>query len=548
MKRTLVVAAAAVVALLPAGAAVADAGDAPPRVPEVTPAERVQAYAEPSVVFEEVTWTGWIWDSLNKNYLQETSEGTAAPFTVQTQCTGFVVNPEGYIATAGHCVDRRGDEIEQMLLEQAAVWAAETGYFTDGVYTAEEILGFNQFRVEGAENRNRPDVDVQVAWGATASGIETGEQLPARVVSYQPFERGDVALLKVEESDLNAMLFAPEDDVTVGTEIVSVGYPGSVEQVADADFTPSYKDGAISSETTVQGGLLPVYEISAAVSGGMSGGPTVNLDGEVVGVNSFGITGETQPFNFVRPSGQLQEILAGAGVTNELSAITRQYRRGLDAYFAGNKPAAVRSLNAVVQQQPSNEFAQEYLTKARALPDPPAPSGLSLLPAIGGAVLLLVLLMAAGAFLLLRRRSSAAGPAATPPAGTAPDGPAVPSAPATPSTAPEPPRTPPTTPPPTAPGPATGFVPPTAGMSYTSTADATPSTPQPPAPPARPPAPPGAQPPQAQAGAAESTDGSAAATVKSAPPIPAQRHAFCTSCGTHAEPGQRFCGECGAVL
>jgi serine protease Do len=545
MKRTLVVAAAAVVALLPTGAAVADAGDAPPRVPEVTPAERVQAYAEPSVVFEEVTWTGWIWDSLNKNYLQETSEGTAAPFTVQTQCTGFVVNPEGYIATAGHCVDRRGDEIEQMLLEQGAIWAAEQNYFPGGPYTPEEILSSNVLSVEGKENRNRPDVDVQVAWGATASGIETGEQLPARVVSYQPFERGDVALLKVEESDLNAMLFAPEDDVTVGTEIVSVGYPGSVEQVADADFTPSYKDGAISSETTVQGGLLPVYEISAAVSGGMSGGPTVNLDGAVVGVNSFGIAGETQPFNFVRPSGQLQEILAGAGVANELSATTRQYRRGLDAYFAGNKPAAVRSLNAVVQQQPSNEFAQEYLTKARALPDPPAPSGFPLLPAIGGAVLLLVLLMAAGAFLLLRRRSSAAGPAAPPPGGTAPGGPAVPSAPATPPTAPEPPRTPPTTPPPTAPGPATGFVPPTTGIAYTPTADATPATPQPPTPPARPPAPPGAK---VQAGAAESTDGSAAATIKSALSVPAQRHAFCTSCGTHAEPGQRFCGECGAVL
>lgn len=304
-----------------------------------------------------------------------------------------------------------------------------------------------------------------------------------------------MALLKVQATDLNALSLSDEE-IGVGTSVVSIGYPVSVDTVTDPDLTPSFKDGSISSVKTVQGGLLTVYEISAAVSGGMSGGPTVNLDGEVVGVNSFGISGETQPFNFVRPSDQLTELLASSGVENVVSETTQTYRDGLTAYWDGDKAGAVTKLSAVAEAQPSNQLAAEYLAKAKALPDPPksasaADNGsattvvaaLLVLGGVGAGVVLVIVLLA--------RRSrgrvtlSAAAGHPTPALGAGP----VPAQVIRPLPGPVP--SPPAGPAPSGPQ----------GAEQTSTEPGIVMTPK-----------------------------------------------FCGSCGAHSHPGEKFCEECGKPL
>jgi serine protease Do len=231
----------------------------------------------------------------------------------------------------------------------------------------EDVLGFGHYQVFNEEGKRRPDLKVTAAWSVSAGGVETGKALPARVVKWQKFDQGDGALLKVEADNLNALPLS-DDEIEIGTEVVAVGYPGSVDLVADQTFTPSYKEGAVSSTKTVSNGLLRVYEISAAVSGGMSGGPTVNLEGEVVGFNSFGINSqiETQAFNFVRPVETVRELLGDAGSTGELSDDGAAYREGLDAFFAGDKATAVARLQSVVDNQPTHELARDYSTGPRS--------------------------------------------------------------------------------------------------------------------------------------------------------------------------------------
>lgn len=373
-----------------------------------TPLERVNALVQPSIVYLEQDWAAYVYDKANKQYLNGGQQ-----FELSFQCTGFVVNPDGYIATAGHCVNL--DEVKPAFFQAAAQWAVDTGYYVEPSLTVDQIVGFQDFRVETYDKVNRADLVVQVGWGAAASGIQTAEVRRARVVETLGPDEGDVALLKVEATGLNALPLS-DRDVEVGTEIVSVGYPASVDTVTDPDLTPSFKDGAISSVKTVQGGLLTVYEVSAAVSGGMSGGPTVDLDGEVVGLNSFGIAGETQPFNFVRPASQLAELLAGAGVENVVSETTTAYRDGLRAYWDGDKADAVEKLSAVVDDQPSNQLAADYLDQAQALPEPPAEEsdpGAPVLPIVLGAVALVVVVGGVLAFVLVRRGRKA--PRVSPP-------------------------------------------------------------------------------------------------------------------------------------
>lgn len=405
-----------------------------------TPLERVNALVRPSIVYLEQDWSAYVFDKANKQYLNG-----GQPLELSFQCTGFAVNPDGYIATAGHCVNL--DEVKPAFFAAAAQWAIDTGYYLEPSLTVDQIVAFQDYRVETYDKVNRADLVVQVGWGAAASGIQTAEVRRARVVDVFGPDAGDVALLKVEATGLNALPLS-EEDVEVGTEIVSVGYPASVDTVTDPDLTPSFKDGSISSVKTVQGGLLTVYEVSAAVSGGMSGGPTVDLDGQVVGVNSFGITGETQPFNFVRPASQLAELLADAGVANEVSETTTAYRDGLQAYWDGNKAEAVEKLSAVVDEQPSNELAADYLDQAEALPEPKAEesdsSGAPVLLIVVGAAA--VVLVAGGVLALVLVRRGRKAPPVPPvtqragPVPVAPPSPApVPVGSAGPAPAPPPP-------------------------------------------------------------------------------------------------------------
>ena len=390
-----------------------------------TAREKISAYVQPSLVYLQMHWTGYVWDRTRKEYVNG-----GLPFEVDTQCSGYVVNPRGYIGTAGHCVDPKGDSY-QLIAEQAAQWQIDKGRYDRSVTVAEVAP---VLRVEGYETVNQgPDRVAKAACGVSAGGMRAGKSYTARVVEFQPGERGDAALLKVEATDLPAIVLADDTHLDPGTEIVSIGYPDPVDLVTGQSFSPSFKQGTISSSNVAEDGRLTGYEISAAGSVGMSGGPTVDLEGDVVGFNSFGIgsTTDSQRLDVVRPASIIDELMADAGVDNRLGDLGESYRDGLDAYFAGDRDAAIESLTVVLDSKPTNAMAADYLEKARALGEPDAATssdgdgGFPVLPVtIGGVVALL--LAAGGVLLMVRRRPGSGGGGATPvlpSAGPGPPGP-----------------------------------------------------------------------------------------------------------------------------
>ena len=383
-------------ALATAVVAAVVAGESRAARPSVTPLERVRALVQPSIAYLDIAWEARVYDRFNKNVLRERA------FRVESSCTGFFITPQGHLITAGHCVEPSTD-VRDALKIDAAQWATTCDCYYRGRPSVQSVVG--DYTVRGL------DRTVGVAYGVASSGLPSGRALPALVQGLRGFERdtGDVALLKIEANDLPALELAPDANVEVGTQIVAVGYPASVDFVTDSTFDPSFKEGSISSKKTIEGGLLPVYEISAAVSGGMSGGPTVNLQGRVIGVNSFGITGEPQAFNFVRPTSIVADLLSDKGVRNQVGEINRTYREGLGAYFDGDRDEAVEKLDAVLASVPSHQLAQEFKSKALRLPEPE--EGLPVGVVIGGITAALGA-AAALAFLILRRRRPAAAPAA----------------------------------------------------------------------------------------------------------------------------------------
>ena len=544
-------AAAVGIALVLAAASIAFAGPASAQArPTVTPEERAAALVRPSVVFIQTFWAGFVYDEDGIYF----NDGNAFEFS--TSCTGFVVNPIGHIMTAGHCVDDSASfgGVKRDLIEIAAQEAWEEGTY-EGAPPVEQLFEFGlaNWTVEGPAKGSPVQREVFIQRGRAVSGERTGEALPARVVDFRSAESGDVALLKVEASDLPSVLVSDVNELEVGTPLLSVGYPGLTEGAVDESLEPTNKDGKISAKKTQ--GSYPVYEVSAAIASGMSGGPSVNMEGEVIGVNSFGI-GDSEAFNFIVPAGNIREILARNGATNELGRTDTIYREGLTAFYAGRYTPAIGAFDRVLDLDPAHQQAQEYRQQAaRARAEggevtAASEGGESSFPVVPVAVGAVVLLALVGGAFVMKGRKKPQGE--LPPAG-ATAGPAyqTPSPSPSPSyEAPQPTPTPTPTPTPSsyetsqpAPASASPVPPPPVAQPVTS---------QTPAPSPSPVSPP----PVTESVPAGSHTQPVAATSVAASPQPdtptdnngesAPKPKFCPSCGTaRASDTTQFCGNCG---
>ena len=337
--------------------------------PGSTPAEQAAAIVQPAMVYVETSWAAWVKDH-DGDWLND-----GWPYEWTVGCSGFVVSPSGYIVTAGHCVD---DSLDHGARWDAIVfgvdeWVDRGWADADAVDRLFEVA-YGNWVVEGEGAGTPPERRVFVAHGRAVSGLATGAGWSARVVEVMSLSDGDVALLKVEASDLPTIQIDGGVTLAIGTPVLSVGYPASSGLVTDQSLEPAFKDGTVSSRRTRGDGVLPVYEVSAALTGGMSGGPAINHAGEVIGVNSFSVEGEPQPFNFLTPASLVSEMLTRNGVSNEPGPIDSLYRDALDAYFAGNYSEAMAGFDQVLDRVPSHQQAQDYRSQAARLrADEPLP-------------------------------------------------------------------------------------------------------------------------------------------------------------------------------
>ncbi len=148
--------------------------------------------------------------------------------TRPVQGTGFIISPDGYILTSNHLVE----DAEKVEVELA----------DDRKFTAE---------IKGTD----PETDV--------------------------------ALIKIDANNLTYLKLADSDKLEIGEWVLAIGNPFGLSRTVT--------EGIVSAKG--RSGLgLTTYEdfiqTTAAINFGNSGGPLINLDGEVVGINSA-IVGST---------------------------------------------------------------------------------------------------------------------------------------------------------------------------------------------------------------------------------------------------------------
>lgn len=234
---------------------------------------------------------------------------TAAAFT------GFIIfsrqqnNNNGYLADGGSSTS--SDEARdgpQLSLDNRP--APDEEEYTDGVLSTEEIaakvrpsvVGIQTYRTEypmqvygtGSGIIMSSDgyivTNAHVVSGATGGILvilDNDEEYEAEVVGID--EKTDVAVIKIDATNLTAAEFGNSDELVVGERIVAIGNPtgmnlaGSVTQGIVSGLKRLI---TVTNEETGEAIEMEAIQVDAAINPGNSGGALINKYGQVVGINS----------------------------------------------------------------------------------------------------------------------------------------------------------------------------------------------------------------------------------------------------------------------
>jgi serine protease Do len=137
-------------------------------------------------------------------------------------------------------------------------------------------------------------------------GFRDGRELPARLVGADP--RTDVAVLKVEATDLPALPLGDSDKLRVGDWVVAIGNPFGLAHTVSAGILSAKGRTRDDVNGLDPAGYFDFLQTDASINPGNSGGPLLDLQGQVVGINAA-IRQNANNIGFAIPINMVRQLL-----------------------------------------------------------------------------------------------------------------------------------------------------------------------------------------------------------------------------------------------
>jgi serine protease Do len=124
-------------------------------------------------------------------------------------------------------------------------------------------------------------------------------ELKAKVIGADP--RSDVAVIKVEGTNLPTVKIGDTKKLRVGEWVIAIGSPFGFANTVTAGIISATSRENLSGDPNLD--AVPFIQTDVAVNPGNSGGPLLNMRGEVIGINSqiFSRTGSFAGISFAIP-------------------------------------------------------------------------------------------------------------------------------------------------------------------------------------------------------------------------------------------------------
>ncbi len=132
--------------------------------------------------------------------------------------------------------------------------------------------------------------------------LKDGNEYKAKIIGTDPST--DIALIKIKpKKDLPTLSFGNSDQLQVGQWVIAIGNPFGLQDTVTA--------GIISAKGRVigEGPYDDFLQTDASINPGNSGGPLINMDDQVVGINTAIVAGG-EGIGFAIPSNMAKDVIA----------------------------------------------------------------------------------------------------------------------------------------------------------------------------------------------------------------------------------------------
>jgi S1-C subfamily serine protease len=180
-----------------------------------------------------------------------------------------------------------------------------------------------------------------------------GKQVPANLVGRDP--KTDLAVLKVDNVDnLTVAKFGDAEKVKVGDEVIAAGAPlGLRSTVTHGIISALHRPVPLSGEGSDTDTVIDGIQTDASINHGNSGGPLINMNSEVIGINTAGksLSDSASGLGFAIP---VNEVKATVEVLIKDGKIFHP-TLGLNAKSASDKVASGAQVVNVVAGSPAEK-------------------------------------------------------------------------------------------------------------------------------------------------------------------------------------------------
>ncbi|HTE13285.1 MAG TPA: trypsin-like peptidase domain-containing protein, partial [Chitinophagaceae bacterium] len=178
--------------------------------------------------------------------------------------------------------DRGGRSLPQMASGSGAI-VSEDGYIVT-----------NNHVIDGAD-------DINVT-------LSNQKSFKGKLVATDP--SSDLAIIKIEAKGLPFILYGNSDEVQVGQWVLAVGYPLTLEATVTAGIVSAKGRTLDINRRQSKSPVESFIQTDAAVNPGNSGGPLINTEGKLVGINSAiaSPTGSYAGYSFTIPVNIVKKI------------------------------------------------------------------------------------------------------------------------------------------------------------------------------------------------------------------------------------------------
>ncbi|NP_001088796.2 serine protease HTRA1 precursor [Xenopus laevis] len=189
-----------------------------------------------------------------------------------------------------------------------------------------------------------------------------GSTYDAQIIDVD--EKADIALIKIKaKGKLPVLLLGRSEELRPGEFVVAIGSPFSLQNTVTTGIVSTAQRGG--KELGLRNSDMDYIQTDAIINYGNSGGPLVNLDGEVVGINTLKVTAG---ISFAIPSDKIRKFMAESHNRQSTGQGTKK-KKYLGIRMMSLSQGKLKELKEQVKDFPENTSGA-YIVEV--LPDTPA--------------------------------------------------------------------------------------------------------------------------------------------------------------------------------